>query len=325
MPNDAGYPARPVDADLLKIALSGLRAPRKTLPPKLFYDEEGCRLFYEITRQPEYYLTRTERTLLASAAPWVAAAMPAGSVLVEYGASDEEKASFLLRCRSRTGGPAFSTYVPIDVAAPALQAMHDRLRRSMPELAVHPITADFNRPVTLPPLGRHAARLGFFPGSTIGNLEPADARRFLREVNSSLGGGAMLLIGADLHKGAEWLIPAYNDAAGVTAAFNLNLLVRLNREAGANFDIARFVHQAIWNERESRIEMHLISQGEQTVQLGGEVIRFADQEIIHTENSYKHPPQRIAEMAAAAGWRVTRTWSDPASLFAIYLLQSGPA
>src|SRR6185312_8464334 len=322
MANDAAYPAHPINEDVLKTALSGLQAARKTLPPKLFYDEEGCRLFYEITRQPEYYLTRTERVLLADAAPWVAASLPTGSTLVEYGASDEEKASFLLRASSRRGRPAFSTYVPIDVAAPALQAMQERLRRAMPDLAVHPITADFNQPVTLPLPGRQGLRLGFFPGSTIGNLEPSAARQFLRQVRRSLGDGARLLIGADLHKGPEWLIPAYNDAAGVTAAFNLNLLVRLNREAGSDFNVARFAHRAIWNERESRIEMHLVSLGDQTVHLGGKTIQFTDQEVIHTENSYKYHAQTIVDMTAAEGWHLARTWNDPKSLFALYLLQS---
>jgi L-histidine Nalpha-methyltransferase len=303
--------------DIVEIALTGLTAAQKTLPAMLFYDDEGCRLFYEITRLPEYYLTRTEVGLLHSIAP---AIVPDGfrdGVLVEFGGSDESKARILL---DRPDTP-FSTYVSIDVAAPALRAMQDRLRRSHPALNVVPIVADFMQPLRLPPLG--ASRMGFFPGSTIGNLDPAAATAFLESARSSLGADSWFLLGADLRKSPRLLLQAYNDAAGVTAAFNLNLLGRLNREAGADFDLTRFRHAAVWNDRESRIEMHLISTRDQTVRLGGHSILFREGESIHTENSYKHTPEKLIEIADKAGWEMRKVWKDHDGLFGIVLFRAG--
>ena len=299
-------------------ALAGLLAPRKTLPAKLFYDEEGCRLFAEITRLPEYYVTRTEMALLDAVAPEIGRITPAGAALIEYGASDESKAVPLLDTMV-----APTAYVPIDVAEPALEAMRRRLRRRRPGLAVHPIAADFLRPLQLPAALDGLPRLGFFPGSTIGNLEPPLARDFLAAARATLGTGTRFLVGADLRKDAAVLIPAYDDAAGVTAAFNRNLLVRLNREAGANFDPARFAHQAVWNGEEGRIEMHLVSCDDQIVRLAGRVIRFARDESIHTENSYKHTASGFAALATASGWRVERQWTDPDELFSLQLLGAG--
>ncbi len=305
-------------------ALQGLLASRKTLPPALFYDEEGCRLFYEITRLPEYYLTRTEFRLLQSTAPEVAALLSPGATLVEYGASDETKAEMLLgqtaRIGSAAGKPVFRTYIPIDVAAPELRAMRERLAQRRPDLTVTPVTADFMRPIALPPRDTDSAIMGFFPGSTIGNLEPDSAIGFLHRAGVSLGFGARFLLGFDTCRDPARLIPAYDDPAGVTAAFNRNLLVRLNREAGATFDLATFAHRAIWNEAESRIEMHLVSRVAQTVLVAGKPVRFAREETIHTENSYKYAPARMRGMAAAAGWSVTKKWSDSNDLFALWLL-----
>jgi L-histidine N-alpha-methyltransferase len=305
-------------------ALQGLLAPRKTLPPALFYDEAGCRLFYEITRLPEYYLTRTEFRLLQTTAPEVAALLPPGATLVEYGASDETKAEMLLGQTVRSGGaagkPVFRTYIPIDVAAPELRAMRERLAQRRPELTVTPVTADFLRPIVLPPRDTDLAIMGFFPGSTIGNLEPDSAIRFLHRAGVSLGFGARFLLGFDTCRDPERLIPAYDDPAGVTAAFNRNLLVRLNREAGATFDLATFAHRAIWNAAESRIEMHLVSRLAQTVLVAGQPVRFARDETIHTENSYKYAPGRMQQMVADAGWSVTKKWSDSNDLFTLWLL-----
>ena len=317
MPDDMVPPLWPGTVPVL--ALAGLRARPKTLPAHLFYDEAGCRLFYRITELPEYYITRTELALLPLVADAVAAELVAPAVLVEYGASDETKAGFLLS-RRRGGAPVFAAYVPIDIAAPALAALRARLGRARPDLAVFPVAADFLRPVVLPGAVRGLARLGFFPGSTIGNLDPEQARVFLAGVRAALGEGARLLVGVDLRKDPAILLPAYDDAAGVTAAFNRNLLVRLNREAGATFDPESFDHRAVWNAVEGRIEMHLVSRRAQTVRVAGEPVRFAPGETIHTENSYKHTLAGFADLAAAAGWRSAQVWTDPAALFSVHLL-----
>jgi len=322
MPNDSGFAARTVDRGLVDLALSGLSRPHKTLPAKLFYDEEGCRLFYRITALPEYYLTRTETALLPEIAPAVMGALPADAVLVEYGASDETKAAFLL---AGDDARRITAYAPIDVAMPALQRMRARLARSHPHLAVHPIAADFTDPVALPRAVAAMPRLGFFPGSTIGNLDPGDAARFLALARRTLGNRARFLVGVDLRKDPSVLLPAYDDAAGVTAAFNRNMLVRLNREAGADFDIAAFGHRAVWNDAESRIEMHLVSRKAQAVSIAGQTICFARGETIHTENSYKFTAERFTAIAAGAGWQSAGSWTDPARLFALFLLRPGGA
>jgi dimethylhistidine N-methyltransferase len=321
MPDDVGVRARTIDRGMVDIALSGLSRPRKTLPAKLFYDEEGCRLFYQITELPEYYLTRTERALLPEIAPQVLASVPAGSVLVEYGASDEGKAELLLTQGEADSPGAITAYVPIDVAMPALLRMRERLALSHPGLAVHPIAVDFMDPVKLPMALEGMPRLGFFPGSTIGNLDPEEASRFLALARGTLGTRSRFLVGADLHKDPSVLLPAYDDAAGVTAAFNRNILVRLNREAAADFDVEAFTHRAVWNDEESRIEMHLVSCTDQAVRVAGQEIRFARGETIHTENSYKHTPERFTAIAGDAGWQCRAMWTDPGRLFALYLLE----
>jgi dimethylhistidine N-methyltransferase len=317
-----------VDTSVAEAALIGLLAARKTLPPSLFYDEEGCRLFYEITKLPEYYLTRTEFRLLERIAPEAAALLPAGATLVEYGASDETKAEMLLRQTTPAANPAgtatrtgvFRGYVPIDVAAPALRAMRERLARRRPGLTVVPVTADFMRPIVLPRQHERSAILGFFPGSTIGNLEPGAAVGFLRRARATLGDGARFLLGFDICRDPARLIPAYDDPAGVTAAFNRNLLTRLNREADADFRPAQYDHKAIWNAAESRIEMHLVSRSAQTVTVAGQPVRFLKNETIHTENSYKYAPDRMRAMVREAGWSVAKTWTDSNGLFAMWLL-----
>lgn len=317
MPNDREFVPHQVRADILDLALAGLTASPKTLPAMLFYDDEGCRLFYEITRLPEYYLTRTETALLSSIA---GSLVPDGfrdAVLVEFGGSDETKARILL---DRSDTP-FTAYVSIDVAAQALADMQARMAATHPNLSVVPIVADFMRPLSQPlPEGR---RMGFFPGSTIGNLDPGAATRFLSAARVSLGPDSWFLLGADLRKSPKILLPAYNDSAGVTAAFNLNLLRRLNREAGADFNLGRFRHEAVWNDRESRIEMHLISTRDQKVILGGQSIAFQEGESIHTENSYKHTKERLVDLARDGGWAPRQAWQDPAGLFGVILFRGG--
>ena len=292
-------------------ALDGLSNPQKTLPPKLFYDDEGCRLFGEITRLPEYYVTRAEQGLLKTVAPLVPA--PDGVVLVEYGASDEAKAAVLLDHLHA------AAYVPIDVAEGALEALAARMAISHSGLDVYPVAGDFMQPLELPVQGRPL--LGFFPGSTIGNLEPSQAIAFLRRAAATLGRGAGFLVGVDLRKDQSVLVPAYDDAQGVTAAFNLNLLTRLNREGGANFDLAGFRHLAVWNDTESRIEMHLESLRAQTAMICGMPIHFGAGETIHTENSYKHTIPGFQALARSAGWSPAQVWTDEAGLVSLHLLR----
>lgn len=315
MPNDSGVFPAGDRSEVTRLALEGLTAPRKTLPPVLFYDQEGCRLFYQITMLPEYYLTRTETRLLESRSGEMIPDRFRDGSLVEFGGSDETKARFLLDQPNR----AFGEYVPVDIAGPSLLAMGQRMAATHPWLRVTPVVADFLRPLDLPPLAE--ARMGFLPGSTLGNLEPREATRFLSAARRELHGGWFLL-GADLRKSDGILLPAYNDTAGITAAFNLNMLARLNREAGGDFDLDGFRHEAIWNGRESRIEMHLISRRDQSARLDGTTIRFAEGETIHTENSYKHTPNALVAIAEAAGWKVRGNWADPDRWFGIFLFQA---
>jgi dimethylhistidine N-methyltransferase len=306
---------------VVKDALAGLTASRKTLPAKLFYDAEGCRLFGEITELPEYYVTRTEMALLQDVAGAVADTSPHAGVLVEYGASREDKAAILLRAFA-AGGQAIQTYVPIDVAELALDAIVSRMAVTHRGMAVLPLAADFQTELVLPSAVGAGARIGFFPGSTIGNFEPQDATAFLAQARVTLGVGATFLVGVDLRKDPKILVPAYDDAQGVTAAFNRNLLVRLNREAGADFDLSAFAHRAIWNDDLSRIEMHLVSLRQQTIEIAGRTIAFAEGETIHTENSYKHSIAGFTSLANAAGWHSLRVWTDPMRLFSLHLLEA---
>lgn len=301
-----------VTVTIAEEAIAGLSGAQKTLPSKLFYDEEGCRLFGEITRLPEYYVTRTERALLQK----ITSKLPITKdmALVEYGASDEGKAAILLDLFE------VAAYVPIDVAGPALLDLRQRLARSRPNLQVVPIEADFLKPLTLPPDLPGKERFGFFPGSTIGNLDPSTACTFLRQMAVTLGPMAQVLIGVDLRKDASILVPAYDDAQGVTAAFNLNILRHLNRVAGSNFDLDAFTHRAIWNPVESRIEMYLVSTKRQTVVIADTQFNFEQGDTIHTENSYKHSIDGFSALAAKAGWTSTRNWADEDGLFSLHLL-----
>ncbi|PHK96515.1 L-histidine N(alpha)-methyltransferase [Pseudoroseomonas rhizosphaerae] len=301
------------DPLIAETVLRGLTAPRKTLPPHLLYDPEGCRLFEAITTLPEYYVTRTELALLKRVGPELRAHVGRGASVVEYGAGSATKAALLL---SALEAPA--AYVPLDIAEGAVRASAREIRARFPGVAVHPQVCDFNGRIALPLLP--APLLGFFPGSTIGNLDTGAALDFLRAVRASLGQGARFLVGVDLPKSPDVLVPAYDDAAGVTAAFNMNLLHRLNREAAADFNLAGFAHQAVWNAAESRIEMHLRSLAAQTVSVAGESVRFEAGETIHTENSYKRAPEAFQAMAQETGWRSEAVWQDPEGLFSLHLL-----
>jgi dimethylhistidine N-methyltransferase len=302
---------------LLSDALAGLTAPRKTLPCKWLYDAEGTRLFEAITRLPEYYPTRTEMRILDQYGPEIARAVGPGAVVVEFGPGDGVKAVQLLEALE-----APRAYLPVDIAAEWLDQVAERVEAAFPTLPVRPVVADFTRPFDLPDHGGgSAARLGFFSGSTIGNFEPAEAVAFLARARTTLGQGGRLLLGADLVKGEEVLEAAYDDSAGVTAAFNLNLLTRLNREAGADFDLEGFLHRARWNTARERVEMHLVARRAQAVRLGGQTIRFAAGESIHTESSHKYRAEGLRALAAAAGWRDAAMWTDPDRLFSVWLLQ----
>lgn len=298
--------------------LAGLRGRPKTLPPKLFYDERGAELFADICTLEEYYLTRTELAIMRSYAGEMAALAGAGAALVEFGSGEALKVRLLLDCLEE---PA--AYVPIDISAGQLQRAAADVATRYPGLAVVPVAADYTRPLTLPELpgrGRDARRVAYFPGSTIGNLHPPEAVEFLRGVARLCGDGGGLLLGADLRKDPGVLHAAYNDAAGVTAAFNRNLLVRLNRELGATFDPALFRHYAHYSPTAGRVEMHLVSLDAQTVEVAGERVSFERGESIWTESSYKYSPCELESLARDAGFEVVRTWSDPEAWFCVLFL-----
>ncbi len=313
MPDGANLGVPTIESEIL----AGLAAGRKTLPAKLFYDEEGCRLFNLITGLDEYYLTRAEVGVLRSSAADIVAAAPADT-LVEYGASDEAKADLLLE----HGG--FDAYIPIDIAPSALDAIGVRLARARPSLAVAPLVADFTQPLSLPAEFAATRLCGFFPGSTIGNFEPDIVVTFLARAAGTLSGvdgRARFIVGTDLRKDPDRLIPAYDDASGITAAFNRNMLVHVNRVADAQFDVEAFRHVAAWNDAESRIEMHLVSTRRQTVRVAGEDVHFEDGESIHTESSYKHTSEAFLALASRAGWRGAGFWTDADHLFGVHLLE----
>jgi dimethylhistidine N-methyltransferase len=295
--------------------IAGLTATPKTLPPKYFYDSAGSQLFEEITQQPEYYPTRTELKILGANAPTIAAFIPKGAALIEFGAGSATKVRILLEA-----APQIAAYVPVDISAEFLGNEAARLERDIPRVAVHPVAADFTRAFELPEAVRERPRLGFFPGSTIGNFHPHESAIFLRQAARILGPGATFIVGADLVKDERILHAAYNDAAGVTAKFNLNLLTRINREVGADFDLAAFEHHAYYNRALHRIEMHLISRKRQTVRLCGQPIELAAGETIHTENSYKFAVGSFATLARRAGWAASVTFTDVGHLFSVHVL-----
>jgi len=295
--------------------IAGLKAPQKTLPPKLFYDERGAALFHEITALDEYYLTRTELEIVRAYAGGMAELMGPDRVLVELGSGEAVKVRLLLDHLRR---PA--AYVPIDISVEQLRRVAGEVADAYPGLAVVPVAADYTAPFALPELppgAREARRVAYFPGSTIGNFHVPEAVAFLRRVARLCGPGGALLLGADLRKDPDVLHAAYNDAAGVTAAFNVNVLTRLNRELGATFDVEQFRHYAYYNPVVGRVEMHLVSLEPQTVAVAGECVRFERGESIWTESSYKYAPRQLEAMAHDAGFAVVRAWTDPDEWFAV--------
>jgi dimethylhistidine N-methyltransferase len=295
----------------------GLARGHKSISPKWFYDEKGSELFESITGVPEYYLTRAETALLKDIAPDLGAAIPDGAVLIEFGSGASAKTRLLL-----DAAPQLFAYVPVDISEEALAAAAQSISTDYPSLAVEPVTADFTQALRLPGIAAGRPLVGFFPGSTIGNFTQEEARLFLRSVRALLGAGAMLIIGADIVKSEDTLIAAYDDALGVTAAFNKNLLVRANRELGSDFDVEAFAHEARWNAEKNRIEMHLVSKRDQTVTVGGERFHFAEGESLHTENSHKFTIAGFETLATSSGWRVSRQWTSIAPQFAVFVLRS---
>jgi dimethylhistidine N-methyltransferase len=295
--------------------ITGLSATPKRLQAKYFYDKAGSQLFEQITTLPEYYPTRTELHILKSNAEAIAALIPAGAVLVELGSGPTIKVRLLLRAT-----PDLFAYVPVDISAEFLDAEASRLRADFPDLAVLPVAADFTRSFELPAAVASRPYVGFFPGSTIGNFEPLEATALLHHAVQILGPGSTFIVGVDLVKDRQVLHAAYNDAAGVTAKFNLNLLTRINRELGADLDLTCFEHQAIYNAELRRIEMHLASRVAQKVTVCGRTFEFRAGETIHTENSYKYTPESFAALARGAGWTPKAVWTDEKNYFSVHAL-----
>ena len=314
----ASSPAAPMSENGLFLAdvWDGLGASPKALPAKYFYDAAGSALFEQITALPEYYPTRTELGILDERGPDIAALLPDGAALVEFGSGSTAKLRRLLRHL-----PGLSAYLPVDVSGDFLREQAETLRGDFPDLTVEPVVADFTRPFTLPEGFKGRALAGFFPGSTIGNFEPGEAARLLDVFGRILGTGAMLVLGVDLVKDRAVLEAAYDDAAGVTAAFNLNLITRINRELDGEIDPDSFAHRAFFNEAASRIEMHLVSRRAQTVRVAGRSFAFAEGESIHTENSYKYTLDGFRALAARAGWASLEAWTDPDGLFSLHALR----
>ncbi len=306
--------ARPQDSEFARDVIAGLSATPKWLWAKYFYDDRGSELFEQITGLPEYYPTRTELDILEARAAEIARFIPPGAALIEFGSGSTVKARIVLRAA------AVAAYVPVDISAGFLNSEAARLKRDLPHLRILPVAADFTKPFELPAAIRSRARVGFFPGSTIGNFEPAQAGEFLRHAARLLGSGARFIVGIDLIKDERVLHAAYNDAAGVTAAFNLNLLRRINRELGADFELDRFRHKAFFNSAQHRIEMHLESRAAQNVVLYDRVVAFAAGETIHTESSYKYTVESFQALAATAGWSPAAVWTDPKGYFSLHAL-----
>ena len=302
-------------SEFRRAVLRGLGQMPKTLPCTYFYDATGARLFTRICRLPEYYLTRSETAILRCHMPDIARLVPAQAVVVEFGSGSSRKIEFLLDHLDR---PA--AYVPVDVSLSSLQSAARALRLRYPGLPITPVQADFTAQLEFARDLPAGPKLGFFPGSTIGNFDPVAATALLRHFAAVLGDGCQLIVGVDTTKDVRLLHAAYNDVAGITAAFNLNLLRRINRELSGNFDLRRFVHRAPYNRAAGRIEMHLISQQAQTVRIGNTHFTFRAGASIHTENSYKYGLAGFVDIATDAGLAARGTWTDGQRSFSVYLL-----
>ncbi len=313
------------DESLVREIVLGLTGEKKALPSKLLYDAAGSALFQSITELPEYYLTRTERKVLGEHAADIVAAIPVdgghGRALVEFGASDETKAITLLDVAQGH----FSAYVAIDISPSVLGPIRARMQVTHPQIHLETLVADFLQPLVMPATLGERQAVGFLPGSTIGQYAPAAVVGFLENVRRALTGAARpaFVIGTDQCRDPKRVLPAYNDSAGVSKAFNLNMLSHINQLAHGNLDPNRFGHEALWNPREERVEIHLESRVAQSARIAGRSIHFAAGETIRTGISYKYSRERFASIAAAAGWNSAGFWQDPERLFGIHLLQAG--
>ncbi len=308
--------AQPLDTanEFMADVIAGLTNKPKSLPPKYFYDHAGSALFDRITQLPEYYPTRSELGLLQQHSAEMASLLPPAAALVEFGSGSSRKARILLGAAAN-----IEAYVPIDISGDFLREDAAKLHRDFPHLAIYPVAADFTVTTKLPAEVAYMPRAGFFPGSTIGNFEPHEAAAFLRHAGRMLGHGGVLIVGVDLAKAPDILYRAYNDAARVTAKFNLNLLARINRELGANFNLAAFEHHACYNIDKNRIEMHLASTKRQKVRIGEVTIDFRAGETIHTENSYKYSIKSFQALARGSCYTPLKAWTD--GLFSVHALR----
>lgn len=307
----------PNDSEFARDVVAGLSAPTKSLSPKYFYDAAGSDLFEAICETPEYYPTRAETGLLKNIAAQIAASIPDGAALVEFGSGASEKTRLVL-----DAAPHIAVYVPIDISATALNKAAQALRQRYRALIVAPQVDDFTRVLTLPEQANGHTRVGFFPGSTIGNFTHEQAVDFLHAAHDVLGHNAHFIVGVDLVKDAATLVAAYDDAQGVTARFNKNLLTRINRELTGNFNIDAFEHKAVWNAEQACMEMHLVSQIEQVVKVAGHSFHFAAGESLHTENSHKFTVESFTSLAARAGWTVSEHWISESPEVALFRLQA---
>jgi dimethylhistidine N-methyltransferase len=315
LPRVAQHESFAEESAFARDVIAGLTARPKRLAPKYFYDEAGSQLFEEITRLPEYYPTRCELSILRERAGDIARLFQQQTALIEFGSGSTRKARILLEAAL-----AIAAYVPVDISPEMLSQEAVELQRDFPKLKVLPVVADFTKPFGLPAEIAGLARAGFFPGSTIGNFEPHDAAAFLTHAARRIGPGGILIIGIDLVKDPAVLNAAYDDAAGVTAKFNLNLLTRINRELGADFDLAGFCHQAFYNTERRRVEMHLASRKRQKVRIAGRVIEFRAGETIHTESSYKYTVESFGALARGCGFTPAAQWTDPQGYFSVQAL-----
>ena len=292
--------------------LAGLSLPQKSLSPKYFYDARGSRLFEAICRLKEYYPTRSELALTRLHLGAIARFARTDSTLIEYGSGESRKSRLLIAVLRP------SAYIPVDISADALRAAAEKLRRLYPWLEIRPVHGDFSQPLKIPVAQAKGRRVVYFPGSTIGNLTPEEAHAFLRMTRGQVGAKGAMLIGVDLKKDANVLHAAYNDSKGVTAAFNLNLLARINRELGGDFELRRFRHYAFYNAALGRIEMHLVSLVQQAVNVGNHRFALEAGESIHTENSYKYSVEGFRALARSAGFKGDKVWLDRKGLFSLH-------
>ena len=312
----AFYDLKPSTDDFRSDVISGLRRRQKAIPSKFFYDEKGSRLFEQICTLDEYYPTRAEIAILRQLPEHIATHLPERAVVVEFGTGSCVKVRLLLDALI---DPV--AYVPIDISRQHLIQAAGRIAEDYPSLHVSAICADFAGTVAVPPGVPPGPRIGFFPGSTIGNFTPHEAKALLRRIATTLGPGALFLVGVDLKKDEKLLHAAYNDSQGVTAAFNLNLLRRINAELGSDFDTDRFAHHAFYNADEGRIEMHLVSREQQTVHVGRHAFSFREGETIHTENAYKYAAAEFRQLASGSGFIPVSTASDPSGLYCLHCLK----